>query len=77
MSARGDNMLDVSSSQGDPEALRKAAEAVKVLEDRIVAIAQGAGAASALVRLTVGVALPRLCFCRFACNSDARGRTVA
>ena len=54
MSARGDNMLDVSSSQGDPEALRKAAEAVKVLEDRIVAIAQGAGAASALVRLTVG-----------------------
>ena len=40
MSALVDKILRVSS-QSDPEVLRKAAEAVTILEDRLVAIAEG------------------------------------
>ena len=45
-------------SQGDPETLRKAAEAVKILEDRLVAIAQGqADAAKSLHAAADGLLL--------------------
>lgn len=50
-------MVDVSN-QSDPESLRKAAEAVKVLVDRLVALAQGqADAASSLHATADGLLL--------------------
>jgi hypothetical protein len=57
MSALVDKIRNVSS-QGDPEALRNAAKAVKILEDRLVAIAQGqADAAKSLHAAADGLLL--------------------